>query len=83
MALAARRWAPVPQTAQAQLKRVIVGFEPAKASGRPQRMIGKKLTPEDEAALQAGFVRRLDALLLSTDHWRFWDSATGQLTTGP
>jgi hypothetical protein len=80
-ALAAKRWAPVSQTTQAQLKRAIVGFELAKASARPQRMIGKKLTPEDKTALQARFVRRLERFSSgpALAQWRTWDYAQALL----
>ncbi len=80
-ALTARRWAPVPQTTQTQLKRAVVGFELAKASARPQRMIGKKLTAEDKAELQTRFLRRLGRFSVgpALAQWRTWDYARALL----
>lgn len=36
-----------------------MGFKLAKASARPARMIGKKLTADDKAALQSAYLRKL------------------------
>jgi len=51
---------PVPGDVQAQVKRAIVGYELAMASERPSGLVGKTLSNNDKAALQARFLRRLD-----------------------
>ena len=43
----------------AKLRDAVVGFKLAKASARPARMIGKKLTADDKAALQSAYLRKL------------------------
>jgi hypothetical protein len=53
-------WGSLSGRTQAQLKQAVVRYELAKASMRPARMIGKKLTRADKAALQTRFLRRLD-----------------------
>jgi len=58
-AFAAHRWVPLSSDTEAQVRKAIVGFELAGASARPNNMIGKKLTPEDKAVLQARFLRRI------------------------
>lgn len=76
-ALAARRWAPVSAETDAQVRKAIVGFELSKASARPASMIGKKLTANDKAALQARFLRRLQRFAGGAElqHWQSWDYA--------
>lgn len=59
-ALAARRWVPPAAETEAQLRQAVVGFELAQAPSRPARMVGKKLTAGDKAALQARYLRRLE-----------------------
>jgi len=80
-ALAARRRAPLSAEADAQIRKAIVGFELSKASARPASMIGKKLTADDKAALQARFLRRLQRFAGGPElqHWQSWDYARGLL----
>lgn len=80
-ALAAQRWAPVSAETNAQIRKAIVGFELSKASARPASMIGKKLTADDKAALQARFLRRLQRFAGGPElqHWQSWDYAKALL----
>lgn len=74
-ALAAYRWAPLSSGTETAVRKAIVGFESAKASSRPKEMVGKQLTPEDEALLQARFLRRLQRFATGPElrEWRDWD----------
>lgn len=58
-----------------------MGFELAKASSRPARMIGKKLTAADKAALQSAYLRRLQRFAggPKLQQWRSWDYARALL----
>lgn len=73
--LADRRWAPPPSDTDARLREAIVGFELAKASSRPTQMIGKRLTADDKAALQARYLRRLQRFAGGPElrHGQDWD----------
>ena len=75
--LAAQRWAPLSAQTDAKLRRAVVGLELAKASSRPARMVGNKLTADDKAALQARYLRRLQRFAggLELQQGRSWDYA--------
>jgi hypothetical protein len=65
----------------AKLRDAVVGFELAKASARPARMIGKKLTADDKAALQSAYLRKLQRFAGGPElqEWRSWDYARALL----
>lgn len=80
-AFAAHRWMPLSSDTEAQARKAIVGFELAKASTRPDNMIGKKLAPEDKTALQARFLRRIQRFASGPElqQWQRWDYARALL----
>jgi hypothetical protein len=80
-AFAAHRWVPLSADTEAQVREAIVGFELAKASTRPNNMIGKKLTPEDKAVLQARFLRGIQRFASGPElqQWQSWDYARALL----
>lgn len=73
----ARSRVPLSSDTEAQVRKAIIGFELAKASTRPNNMVGKKLTPEDKAVLQARFLRRIQRFAGGPElqEWQSWNYA--------
>jgi hypothetical protein len=74
-AFGGHRWAPLSSETEAKVRAAIVGFELAKASSRPADMIGKQLTADDKALLQANFLRRIERYATGPElrQWQRWD----------
>jgi hypothetical protein len=74
-ALAAHHRVPLSSVTEAKVRKAIVGFELAGASTRPAGMVGKQLTPEDKALLQARFLRRIERYATGPElrQWQSWD----------
>lgn len=81
VAFAVHRSTPLSSETEAQVRKTILGFELAKASSRPKDMIGKKLSAEDKARLQARFLRRVERFATGPElrRWQSWDYARALL----